>query len=72
VSATGNWTIEDLKAIEAAIAKGVEKVKYVDKEVTYRSLSEMKEIRDMIAAQVCPAKNSRQGRTVAATNKGLC
>lgn len=35
------WTQAQHDALEAAIAEGVMKVKYEDKEVTYRSLSDM-------------------------------
>lgn len=39
---------QDLDALEEAIVKGVKVVKYVDKEVTYRSLDEMLRVRDII------------------------
>lgn len=42
------WTQTQLDALEAAIAQGTTKVKYSDKEVTYRSLDEMMQIRDKI------------------------
>lgn len=38
------WTTEDLAALQAAIATGAKKVKYSDKEVEYRDLSEMNQI----------------------------
>lgn len=41
------FTLEKLKALESALADGVRRVKYTDKEVEYRSLDEMK---DLIAA----------------------
>lgn len=40
--------LEDLEALEEAIVKGIKVVRYVDKEVTYRSLDEMLRVRDMI------------------------
>lgn len=42
------YSQSDLDAIEEAIASGALKVKYADKEVVYRSLDEMRKIRDMI------------------------
>lgn len=42
------WTSADLTAIESAISKGAMKVKYGDKELTYRSLDEMLRVRDKI------------------------
>jgi hypothetical protein len=65
-----NWTAEDLAAIEAAIAKGALIVKYSDKEIRYRSLSEMLQIRDLI--RVCLGLDSRGARRVASTDKGFC
>lgn len=35
------WTLTQLEALEAAIATGTTKVKYEDREVSYRSLAEM-------------------------------
>lgn len=42
----------DLQAIEKAIARGVTKVKYADKEVTYSSLDELIRIRDLIKREL--------------------
>lgn len=71
-----NFTLEDLQAIEASIAKGVKTVKYVDKEVTYRSLDEMFKVRDMIRQCLGIGKDSNTGgrglRRVASYNKALC
>lgn len=71
-----NFTIDDLKAIESALAKGVKNVKYVDKEVTYRSVSEMLQVRDMIRQCLGIGKDANTGarglRRVASYNKALC
>lgn len=71
-----NFTIDDLKAIESALAKGVRVVKYVDKEVTYRSVDEMLKIRDMIRQCLGLGKDANTGgrglRRVASYNKALC
>lgn len=42
------WSQTDLDVIEAAIASGTLKVKYTDKEVEYRSLTELLKARDLI------------------------
>lgn len=42
------FTADDLTAIDTAIKSGHRKVKYRDREVEYRSLDEMKAVRDLI------------------------
>jgi len=49
-----------LAAIEEAIAGGYLKVKYDDKEVTYRSLDELLKVRDMIRARLGQGTRSRK------------
>ena len=46
------WTASDLLEIETAIKSGTIRVKYSDKEVTYRSLEEMLKIRDLIKRSI--------------------
>lgn len=46
------WTQDQLDALEEAIASSTLKVKYADKEVTYRSLDEMLKVRDMMRADL--------------------
>ncbi len=65
-----SYTQEDLDAIEDAIAKGARRVKYTDKEIEYRSLKEMMEIRDFIKR--CLSGSTSGARRVAAFSKGLC
>lgn len=67
---SANWTSEDLAEIEKAIAKGVLKVKYTDKEVTYRSLDEMMAIRAEI--RKCLGLCGRGGRLFAKFSRGSC
>lgn len=47
-----NWTLADVAALDKAIATGATKVRFADnREVTYRSISDMWSIRrEMIAA----------------------
>lgn len=46
------FTLEALQALESAIVQGVQTVKYTDKEVTYRSLTDMMRVRDLIRSQL--------------------
>jgi predicted Co/Zn/Cd cation transporter (cation efflux family) len=64
-----SWVQSDLDAINAAIKSGVTKVKYQDKEVTYRSVEEMLIIRDLIRKDLGQT-NSTQKITVQ-FSKGL-
>lgn len=43
------YTTEQYEALADAIAGGVKKVKYADKEVTYHSLAEMRNLLDAMA-----------------------
>lgn len=44
------WTQADLDAINEAIASGASRVRFADgREVTYRSLADMRSVRDEIA-----------------------
>lgn len=75
---TTGFTIERLQALEEAIAEGALRVKYSDKEVEYRSLSEMMKIRDTMKKALClNKKNSKPGlfggkRAKMEHSKGLC
>jgi len=42
------WTTTDLDAIETALKSGTSRVRYADREVTYRSVDEMIRLRDLI------------------------
>ena len=63
------FTQSDLDALNDAIALGALKVKYADREVTYRSLSEMRDIRREMNAEVLGKKRSR--RRVAVMTRGF-
>ena len=60
-----------LTALEEAIAKGALRVKYEDKEVTYRDLDEMLKIRDLMRQALGIDKSPRGVRRIAQSNKGL-
>ena len=71
------YTLENLHALEAAIVSGATRVKYSDKEIEYRSLREMKELRrDMRLSLGLVTTGGRAGlfggrRIVARHSKGL-
>lgn len=64
------YTIEQYNALCAAIAQGVHIVKYGDKEVTYRSLDEMKNIRKEMEVQLGISK-AAPTKKFASFTKGL-
>lgn len=67
------FTTEQLTEINSIITQGASTVKYADKEVTYRTLNELKEIKEMIKteAEPTPPGNFRKGRSFAQFSKGL-
>ena len=64
-----NWTVQDLIALDKAIAQGVKRVEYHDKNVEYRSLDDMLRIRRIIVASLSPVYRAG-GRTYASVSKG--
>lgn len=56
------YTSEDYQALKQSIAKGVHSVAYGDKNVTYRSLNEMKELLRMMEAELFPERIPRRRR----------
>jgi hypothetical protein len=66
---TSSWTQDQLDALEAAIAEGVQTVKYQDKEVTYRSLDEMIKVRSLMRKAL--GVETSQQRVYATVDKGL-
>ncbi len=69
------WTQIDIDLLKSAIAQGATKVKFADREVSYRSLDEMRETLAMLQREVDAAagivvRRPRQVRFV--TTKGLC
>ena len=64
-----NWTLADLVALDKAIALGVKRVEYHDKNVEYRSLDDMLRIRRIILAYLQPAA-AKRGRVYASVSKG--
>lgn len=62
-------TQADLQALDEAIATGATKVRYGDKEVTYRSLAEMRAIRREMDATLTGTKRRR--RFVGLVSRGV-
>lgn len=71
------FTFERLEALEAAIAEGVTRVKYTDKEIEYRSLDDMMKARDLMRRKLglkkaCGSPGLFGGRRLKAVHsKGL-
>lgn len=72
------FTLKHLISLEEAIAGGEKRVKYDDKEVEYRSLEEMIQLRNIMRKELCLNKSSANKglfggrRIVAKSSKGLC
>jgi len=54
------WTSAQLAALEDAIAQGATKVKYGDKEISYRSIEEMLRVRDKIRKELGQTNNTQK------------
>lgn len=65
------YTVDQLTALDSAIAQGTRSVKYGDKWVEYRSLDEMLRIRDAMREELGLNANKRSNRKFASFNKGL-
>lgn len=66
------FTADDLAQLEKSIAQGATTVKYADKEVTYRSLSEMFNLREQIKDELgMNGKDPNKGRRYAYFDKGI-
>jgi collagenase-like PrtC family protease len=67
------WTQTDIDKLKAAIALGALRVSYGERDVTYRSLAEMRETLGMIEAEVNAAAGMRPAKQIRfQTGKGLC
>lgn len=71
------FTAENLNKLEAAIASGIQRVKYSDKEIWYQSLADMLKVRDMMKDALglnkkCGEKGTFGGRRITTVHsKGL-
>jgi len=65
-----SWTQEDLDALEEAMAQSVRKVEYNDRTVTYTSLAEMRELREMMRRSLGLVK--RSSAILCRARKGTC
>lgn len=64
------YTLEQYKALMEALAQGVKKVKYFDKEVEYRDLNEMLRLQIEMERCLFPEENKNNGRMFASFSKG--
>lgn len=65
------FTRIDIDKLKAAIAQGATKVKFADREVTYRSLDEMRETLALIEGEVSGVGRRRPRQIRFVTSKGL-
>jgi hypothetical protein len=68
------WTEAELASLKAAVASGVLRVRYDGppaREITYQSLSEMRELLAEMEGSVSAASGSGTSYRFAATRKGL-
>ncbi len=67
-----NFTLEGLKRLEEAIARGVLVVQYEDRRTQYRDLDEMLRIRALMRGELgVDAAKPRERRRLARYSKGL-
>ena len=64
----GNWNLADLIKIKSAIASGAMRVEYNDRTVVYKSLSELKQAKQLIENELGLKK--RGGRVLCKASKG--
>lgn len=62
------WSQTDLDALETALAKGVRRVRYSDKEVEYQSIDDMIKVRELMRQQL--SQSARPQRIYASFSKG--
>lgn len=65
-----DYTLEQVEALRSAIAKGIRRVEYLDKAVTYASLDEM--LRVLRVMEESLGLKKKGARLLAETSKGLC
>ena len=67
------YTPQDVAALKKAIATGASKVRFADnREVTYRSLAEMRSVLAQMEREVLGPGGGRPFRFVAGYRSGLC
>lgn len=65
------YTLEQVEALQEAIASGALKVKYLDREVTYQTTGEMLKALSTMKDSLVPASQKTGGRTFGAYSKGF-
>jgi len=70
------WTQADIDKLKAAMAQGATRVRFADRDVTYRDLAEMRETLRIMQVEVdaeLGKKPPRRARVIQfVTGKGLC
>ena len=66
------YTLDQLSALEEAIASGALRVRYSDREVTYQSLDAMRKLRAEMRQELGLSASGSGVRRVATFSKGLC
>lgn len=64
------WSQSDYDALNAAIAQGATSVRYGDRQITYRSLAEMLQLRQQMAGEL-GLNSGRIARKFASYSSGL-
>lgn len=64
------WAQTDYDALNKAIAQGATSVRYGDRQITYRSLAEMLQLRQQMAAEL-GLNSARIARKFASYSSGL-
>jgi len=64
------YTLDDLEALESALASGAKRVEYNDRTVEFRSVRELKEAIQLVKKDLGLVK--RGGRVLCESKKGTC
>jgi hypothetical protein len=65
-----NYTAAELAALRAAMASGALRVKYADKDITYRSLDEMIRLEETMTSDISPPATAATACTYGTFSKG--
>jgi hypothetical protein len=60
----------DLDALDAALRTGSTRVRYADREIQYRSLAELQQLRNIMRRELGQVSNGASRRTLLAHDKG--
>ena len=66
-----NFTLDQLVALDAAIAQGAKEVMYGDKKVIYNNLADMLAVRNLMRNELGVNGNEPRGRKYGSFDKGI-